>query len=239
MNDIKNILKPKSEYEIKEEIRKRLDIEKDIKASDIGYLEKLFKIVTILKSDKPRGKIAYMDFDNVPRENAEESFSSEPSALGEMVVRMEPLTLNLYTKSININKKIKEWKEIYYKVLQRIIKISERMEDEELMQKHEYFSTTWPVLNNFAFASNLIAQKSRYGPATFVLIHPEFHEKHRDQIESQDYLKVVVEETLEGKIIFGRKSNANEAGIFLTKYKNKYSLDVLGVEKNNYISIDV
>jgi len=208
LSTIQEILIPKTPEQIVEALIGFYEFEYD--KSEIDVILNLHKIICVNKSDHPSGVLSFIDY---VKGKADEN-------------EMQTLGLQIFTKKIEITKKVESFTKIYKEVKEKINEhhITYEVPSMNFSKKQRY---QYAILG----AGNKIMQESRRGPANFVILNTEMFLITHPMISS---MKIVIDDTLENEMIVGRNGAADEPGIMLIIHKNKYIVTTLGKEPDKF-----
>jgi hypothetical protein len=233
---INEVLKPKTKNDIENSICNLYDIKVD-DSNEIEAVCNLHSMVNIKKAENsPYTCYFFSTFIEI-KENIEISDENrqmlrsfivpEDSSTADVDVSIKTIKTTLEQKKFEIKKKIKTWQLIYTEILKTIIKSSIK-HTKKIDNNDQIFAYIHMMMN-------LIHQQTRKGPGNFVILSTEM--KKRLNIINFNF---IIDDSLENKIVIGRRGADMETNLHLLKYENKYKVAILSPTelKNNYICLE-
>jgi len=205
---VANILVPKTRKDIIDTISGIYNI--DSEDSDVEFLMNLYMAFNILPAEHHKCSIAFLDYTET--EGDLENFPS--------------VGITLYTKHVEITKKVKSFETIY--------KEAKRMIDKNHM-KHDFRNKSAAIEMYIYAGANIIAAEGRRGPGNFAILNENVIKK----ISENNTFRTIVDNSLkDNEIIVGRKGASDEPGIAMVTYENWYKLTTLGDKpERQYVKI--
>ena len=214
-------MKPKTEEEVVTTICERLDI--PYNAEETDALINLHAMVQLMRTDKK-----YVEYHTMSYTNPEDWEGERQEIEGLTIAK---INVQLTKQSVVINKRIRDWRIVYDKLVGLIVN------NMQFLSVLEPRMIEMPLVSQIQFASNLIYKNTSRGPANWILVNNEFYEEHKDELHLNNRMLNILKDDKIDRPIVGRKGGDYEEGIYLFKWQKNYKLDSIGVIKNCYISL--
>jgi len=228
--EIKKILKPKSADDINTSICQLYDISVDNK-KDIETINKLYNIIDIRNCDTSVVKIYYLAMVYSSDNEQQKTAAAPLSDLFNAAISLSRIEIRLQSYDFKIKKKINSWSKIYREFVNMILNEGVII-NKEINDKRNLFL-------HINMCSNMIAQSSRKGPATFIITSNKI-KKIIDEDFRHNYI-IIIDDKLKDSILIGRKDNLElDSNIRLLKHKNFYKISTCEPSeiKNYYICLN-
>ena len=165
------------------------------------------------------------------------------TAMQSNITNTPPPSMQRQQHTINISKDYIE-KDILKEFIDKVVEICEPETYNERVFEHKTKNKITTDIDKRRLMSRMIscgsyiATNGRIGPAHFVLVPYYYYEKLSDLIDERGIgsMQIYPTNLLTDKMIFGRKPDDSQAGIFLflDEKRHKYDLVEIGTAKHQY-----
>lgn len=163
--------------------------------------------------------------------------------IDDLSTGLNETSLKIKEEEIQLNEKYNE-NNILEEFIVKVLEISEPATYNERIYEHktvhgiETDKDVRQLMSRMISCGSYIAVNGRIGPAHFVFVPHLYYKKLQNYITDGKLTSMDIFPTnlLTDKMIFGRKNEDNQAGIFLflDEERNRYSLKDVGTAKNQY-----
>ncbi len=222
MDKISYILKPKTQEQIIETICGKHDI--PYSEEEYDALINLFSIASIKRELKANITKYYIGL------KEEDDITLDSDNNFENLNILKRLTMIIVSDDVSINTKIKDWRLIYNRAINLIIKNADSVNIET--------TECDDLLSRIHWASKLYSHLKHIGNINFILCS----EQNKKLIEKEKFMfpncAIISNKKLGKKIIIGRKPVKDvDKGLYVFKYKNYYKLAGIGNIEGLFVSI--